>query len=217
MLLRRLIAFPGLDAFAVPIQIVELELHELHLRVLGQHLVQILRRVMEGKAHVLYQTLLLLLPEPVVAVKLFVHLVMQRPNVVDQIVIKVFHTGFFKLGLEYFVPILKRFYIVRMELGGEGIAVSGVAVRQGGLNRALALIAAVHPGRVKIGKATADKQIHHLLHLLYINAAAVVFVQQRQTHKAEAKFFRHNPVTSLFPLLYMRPQGPVKSILLRKP
>ena len=206
MLFRRLIALAGLDALTVPVQIVQLELHKLHLRVRGQHLVQKFGGVVEGKAHVPDQALLLLLPQPVVAVVLLIHLVVQGPHVVDQVVVKVVNAGFFKLGFEYFVPVLERMDIVRMELGGQGVAVSGVAVRKGGLYRALALIAAVHPGRVKIGEAPLNEHIHHLLELLYVNARFIVWVQSGQAHQSEAKFFCHDRLPPFF-LYYIAAAG----------
>jgi hypothetical protein len=64
-----------------------------------------------------------------------------------------------------------------------------MAVHESGFCHVLALEAAVHPGRVKIGKASLQKCIDHLFYLFHVNVARIGFVVQGQAHKAEAKFF----------------------------
>ncbi|EJW99641.1 hypothetical protein EVA_12253, partial [gut metagenome] len=67
-----LVDLAGVDPGALPVEVVELELHELHLRVDGEDLVQQVRRVVEREAHVADESPLLLLQQPVEALELLV-------------------------------------------------------------------------------------------------------------------------------------------------
>ena len=60
MLAGHLIVGAGGGLLGLPVGVVDLQLHELHVRVLGQKPVQQLRLVVEGKAVVLHKALRLL-------------------------------------------------------------------------------------------------------------------------------------------------------------
>ena len=64
MLFGDLVALARLHAGAVPVEIVDLELDELKLGVLGQHAVEQVGPVVEGKADVFDKPLRLLLANP---------------------------------------------------------------------------------------------------------------------------------------------------------
>ena len=58
-----LVAFAALHPGAVPIQVVQLQLHVLHLRMLRQHPIQQLRPIVVGKADMPHQTRFFLFPD----------------------------------------------------------------------------------------------------------------------------------------------------------
>ena len=184
-----LIAFAGLHALAVPVQIIDLELYKLHFRVLGQDAVQQVRMVVEGKADVPDHTLFLLLLQPGKAVQLFVDLVVLGAHVVQQVVVKIPRAGLFQLGVEDLVPILQRMDEARMQFVRQGEAVPRMAAGQRLLDGVLALERTIHPGRVKVGEPPFEEDVHHLPGLPDVDAARIVGVRQRQPHQAEPQFF----------------------------
>ena len=102
-----LIALAGLHPFAVPVQIVQLQLDKFHLGVFGQHLVQQIGMVMEGETDMLDQPLFLLLLQPAEAVQLLVDFVMLGAHVVQQVIVKIPRAGLLQLGVEDLVPVLQ--------------------------------------------------------------------------------------------------------------
>ena len=189
VLCRRLIHRAGLDPFALPVEVVELDLYKFHLRVLCQDLVQQLRRVVEGKARVLDEPLRLLVQQPVEAVKLLVLGVTARLDAVQEVVVEVARAGLLELLVEDAVAILEGVEEGAVELGRQGEALARVAVDNGGFGGLLTLEAVIHDGGVKVGEASADEEVHHLLELFDIDARVVVGVEKGQAHQAEAEFF----------------------------
>ena len=101
-----LIAFAGLHALAVPVEVVQLQLHELDLGVFGQHAVQHVGMVMERETHVLDEPLALFFGQPGKTVEFLVNFVVLDPDVVQQVVVKVAGAGLLQLGVEDLVAVL---------------------------------------------------------------------------------------------------------------
>ena len=198
MLLRRLIDGAGLDPFALPVQIVELDLDELHFRVLRQDPVQQLRRVVEGKAYMPHQALTPLLQKPVEAVILFIDRVAVGLDAMQQIIVEILRAGQLQLLLKDAVAVLKGVDKVAVELGGQRETIPGPAVHQRGLDRPLGLKAVIRDGRVEIGEASFQEKVHHSLELFQIDALFIVGVQQGKPHQAEAKIFHGSFSSDVF-------------------
>ena len=107
MLDSRLIAGPGLNPLAVPVQIVDLQLDKFQLRVLGQDFVQQRGVAVEGEAGAPDQALLLFVHQPAKAVQVFKLLVRAAVYAVKQVVVKIAGSGLFKLLVENIVPALQ--------------------------------------------------------------------------------------------------------------
>ena len=89
MLSRCLITFPGLDAFIVPVQIIDLKLYYFNLRMRSQNLVQKLRLVMEGNSDMPDLSLCFFLLYKRKAVQFQRYLIVDRPLIMKQIIIKI--------------------------------------------------------------------------------------------------------------------------------
>ena len=189
MLYSDFIASAGLNPLAFPVQIIDLQLNKFHLRMLRQDLIQQLGAAVERESGMFNQPCRLFIQKPAEAVQLLIFRQHGSFNAVDQIVVKIGDAGFLKLFVEDPVPVFQKIDITGVQLGGQGVAVSGMAVHEGGLCRVLALEAAVHPGCVKVGKASLQKPVYHLFDLFHVDVARIGLVVQRQAHKAEAKFF----------------------------
>ena len=186
---RRLIAGPGLYPLALPVQVVDLELHEFHLRVLREDLVQQLGGAVEGEAGVLHQSLGLLVQQPAEAVELLVFGIAAGFDAVEQVVVEVARPGLLQLVVEDPVPVLQGIEKAAVQLRGQREAVPGVAVHQRRLCDPLAGEAVVHDGGVEVGEALFDEPVDHLLDLLDVHGGVVVRVGQRHAHQAESKLF----------------------------
>ena len=159
----------GLDPLALPVQIVELHLHKLHVGIFGQDLIQQLGRVVEGKAGVLHKAFGLLLEKPVEAVVFLVLQIVGGLDAVDEIIVKIACAGLLELFVEDPVAVLEGMEEAAVQLGGQRKAVPGIAVHNGFLRGALAGKAVIHDSRIEIGKAPFDKDIDHFLELIHID------------------------------------------------
>ena len=157
--------------------------------MLCKHLIQKFCTVMERKSHMLHQTLRLFLRQPGETVQLSINFIMLFSHIMKQIIIKILHACFLHLLIKNFISVLFCLNKSRMKLCGKGIAFSGMTAYQNILYCIFTLKCTVHPGGVKICKASLQKSIHHFLCLFYINASCVLRIQKRQTHQTETKFF----------------------------
>ena len=124
-----------------------------------------------------------------------------RVDIVQPVVVEITGAGSAKLLLKEPFAVFLLLEHIGGELGGEGKAVARMTGDQRLLRRFLTLAAAVHPGSVKVGEALFQEAVYHLLHLLHVDAAVVVGVQQRQPHQAEAEFLFTHSISSFFRLL----------------
>ena len=105
----------------------------------------------------------------------------------QQVVVKVAGARLLKLLIEDLVAALKTVEEAVVQLGRQGKTLARITINQGLLGDALAGKAVIHPRGVKIGEALGHEQVDHLLDLLNIHRGAVVWVELRHAHKAEAE------------------------------
>ena len=91
----------------------------------------------------------------------------------EQVIIKISGSGFFKLCAEDPVPVFKRMDESGMELCCQSKRFSRVAGCQDFFYGAFAGKPVVHPGGVKVSEALFQKQVHHLFYLLQIDIRRV--------------------------------------------
>ena len=182
-----LVAGARLNPLALPVQIVYLQLHKLHLGMLGKDLVEQFWVVVIREAHVAHQTGLLLLEQPLKAVELLVVRIAACLDAMQQVIVEVVDAGLLELRVEHVVAPLQRVEELVMQLGGKGIALSRIAVHERRLGNVLACKAVVHPCGIEVGKASVHKQVDHLLNLLHVHVRGIVWIESRQAHKAESE------------------------------
>ena len=175
------VVLPRGDLGVIPVGVVDLQLDKVHVGVLGQQLVQQGRGAVEGKAVMADQAPGLLLLHEIPQVPVVVVLDIGILDGVKQVVIKIAGAGpgqaLFQLLLGLFLGLGHP----GVQLGGQGVAVPGVALHQGLADGILA--AGVDIGRIKISKTRRQEGIHHLAGLGHINFLS----HFGQPHQAEAQ------------------------------
>ena len=173
----------------LPVQIVELELDELHLRVLRQNAVQHVRLVVEGEAQAADAALGLLLRQKFEGAQPPGDLIAGGGDGVEQVVVEVRHAALVQLLLEegrllllrVLGPEVEQGHLVRQEK-----PLPGVALHQGPADDVLALPAVVHVGGVEVGVAPLQETVHHGAHLGLVHPALLLGVRHGQAHHAKA-------------------------------
>ena len=178
-----LIALAALDGHVVIVQIIELDLHDLDGRIVGQNLLQHGGAVMERDAHMADLALGLEGEGRLIGAAVPVVLVVCHALGVHQIKVKVVHAAGCKLALKERADVLFLFKIGPAQLVGQDIVLPRVTAGQALLQGQLALALKVAVGRVKIIEALLQKAVHHLFCLLYID----VLADHGQAHTAEAE------------------------------
>ena len=188
---RHLVAAAGLHLGVLPVQIVDLKLDEVHLRVLGEHLLQQLGGAVEGEARLTDVPFRLLLLDKGEAVQPLGDLVVLVVDAVEQIVVEKLHAAALELELEHVGLLLGGglFQLGQGQLGGQGEGVPGVPLHQAAVHRLLTGASVVEVGGVKVGKAPLQKQVHHLAHLGEVDGSVVLGIQKGEAHTAKTKFF----------------------------
>ena len=114
----------------VPVHIVELNLHHLHLWVLGKNPIENLRFVVKGNAQMADLALRLQLQGNLISAAVLVVLEILRALGMHQVKIKIRHSAGGQLAFKERADILFLMEIVAGELVGQHIPVSGVAAGQ---------------------------------------------------------------------------------------
>ena len=184
MLAGHLVAPAGLDVVVLPVRVVDLQLDELHLRVLGEQLVQHVGLVVEGEAHVLEQALLLHLQGVVPNAELVKGLGAVVAAVVQQVEVEIPGTGAPQRGLQHLLGLAGGLGPgPGGQLGGQLEALPGVPVHQSGFYSLLGFAPQIAVGRVKIGEAGLQELVHHLFGLFQVH----FLVQHGQAHQPKAQ------------------------------
>ena len=165
----------------VPVGIVDLELDEVHVGVLGQQAVQQGRGAVERKSIPADAAGRLLLPDKVPQAPRIV-----LPDVgvlqgVEQVIVKVPGAGAGQALFQLAAGVLGVPGHAGIQLGGQGVAVPGMALDQGPAGGVLAAV--VDVGGVKVGKARLQKGVHHPAGLLDVD----LLPRLRQAHQAKAQ------------------------------
>ena len=182
---RHLVVGPGGDSRILPVGVVDLQLDKFRVGVRREELVQNLRRGVEREAPMLDEAFLFLLLYEVPEVVFIVLPVVPRLEGVEQVVVKVPGSGALQAGIELlFGALLVVGAHPGTQLGGQGVALPGIAVHQGRLGRPLRVTAIVDVGGVKVGQSGSHKQVHHLLDLLHVDLSILPL---GQAHQAKAQ------------------------------
>ena len=179
------IALAGLNIIAVPIGVVDLELHKLHLGMLGQDLVQDFGLVMEGEANMLGDASFLKLDHVVPGIKLVTDLQLGSVKSVEQVKVKITRTCSFKGGLDEFFHILFFLDVYDGQFVGKLEALPGETLDNGFFCGQLGSSAAIDIGGVNIGKTVGEEMVGHFFDLFHINGTILVL---RKAHKAKTQF-----------------------------
>ena len=188
-----LIAFTRLHQLTLPVNVVQWDLHELHLGMLRQDAVQQLRGGMERKAKMLD------IParKPLVRVveqttgldhaALSVHaVVIDGLEVVKQIIVNIVHAEVLQLLGEDRFNLILFLQRERRELGCHCEAVAGMALHNGFAGCFLTFAVVVDVAGVEVRVPCPKKCVHHLKKLWVIEICGVA-VFHRQAHHAETK------------------------------
>ena len=180
-----LIALAALHGRVVVIHIVELQLHDLHLGIVGQNLLQHLGTVVEENAHMADLALGLEGEGRLVGAALLIVAVVACTLRMHQVIIKVFHAAGRQLAFKQGADIGLGLKEVAGQLVGQDIAIPGIAAGQAGLQRRFALALNIAVGGIKVVEARLQKSVHHTAGFGGIHRVAV----HRQAHAANPKFF----------------------------
>ena len=183
------IAAAGLNGGILPVQIVDLQLYKVHIRVLGEDLFQQISAVMEGEAHIHNLAVSLLLAQPVEGIQLLDSGPGTGIDIVQQEVIKELYTAVFQLFGKVLVHIRSFPQLDERQLGSQGEAVPGVTLDQCFPYSLFTGDTVVNIGGIKVGEPTLQEGIHHLFKLRHINGGDIARIEHRQPHAAKTKFF----------------------------
>ena len=178
-----LIAFACLNLRVVQINIIQLKLHDLRLRIFREDLIEHLGGVVERDADVLYSALRFQLKGCLVGSAALEFLKNVLALRVHEIEVKILHAAGFELALKERTYVLLFIKIRACELIGEDIALSRAALHKALPYGCLALAAEVAVSRIEIIKPLCKEVIDHLAKFRKIHLVAV----HRQTHTAEAE------------------------------
>ena len=190
MRLGHLVALAALDGGAAPVQPVDLQLHEVNLGVVGEHLLEHVGRVVEREAHPAHAAGALLLGDELEGVEALCHLVVVHVDVVGEVVVHVVGAETPQLLLEdgsllgLVGALLAQ--LAERHLGRDGERVARVARHHGLAHGALAHVLVVHPRRIEVGEAAVDELVGHALEGRHVDLG-VVLADVRQAHAAKAQ------------------------------
>ena len=185
MLSADFIAFSGLNRRVIIVDIVELELYHLYLRILGEDLVKNLRTVMERDSKMADLSLFLEFQCRLIRMTFLELFKLFNILGMHQIKVKILHSAAFQLGLKKRADILFFFEEISCQLIRENIAFSRVTARQAVFDRKLALSADIAARRVKVIESLFQEIIDHLTDLFLVH----LFPDHRETHTAKSKIF----------------------------
>ena len=146
-----------------------MQLHKIHLRVLGQNGIQHIGGIVEGKTHLLHLALAFHLGHKFKGAQFFRNVVVFGIQAVKQIIVKVIHPALLLLLLKD--P--RQIFLLFQKHGGHfirhGEAVPWVPLHHGPAQNLFALIFHVHIGGIKISKALFQKPVNHGAHRFKLN------------------------------------------------
>ena len=177
------VAFAALDRGVVEVDVVELNLHDLNLRVLAQDFIQHLRPVVEGNADVADFPLLFQFERRLIGTARLEVLENLCALGVHQVKVEIIYAAEFQLAFKKRTNILFLFKICHRQLVGQNEPVSRIAAGETCFDCLLALALQIAVCSIKIVKARVQERIDHPAGLLDIHLA----VLHRKAHVAEAE------------------------------
>ena len=190
------IALSGLNSGILVVEIIELDLHDLDLRILGQNTFQHLRRVMEGNPDMPDLSLLFQVERRLIgaaAPELFKIFTRLR---VHQIEVEILHAACLELALKEGTDVLLFLEIGLGQFVGENERLARMALDEAVAQRRLALARKIAVRRIEVVEALGQEGVDHALELRVIDLAPL----HRQAHAAEAEIFMYvfkHPLSSL--------------------
>ncbi len=130
MLSCHLVDLPALDRGVLIVQVVELDLHDLDLRVIGQNPVQNIRLVVEGDADVPDLSLPLQLERSLIRMTALELLIVRAALCVHEVEVEVVDAAPFKLLFKKRPDVLLRLEIRLRQLVRQNVAIPGIAACQ---------------------------------------------------------------------------------------
>ena len=185
---RHVVAAVRLDAGIVPVEVVDLQLHELRFGVRREDLVEQLRAVVERESDVADTPLGFHAGGEGEAVEALDGAVVRGVEVVQQVVVEVVDAAFRELFGEDPLLIPFGFEEHRRELGGQCEAAAGMTLDERLAHDALAVEIMVHVGRVEVGEAPFEEGVDHAFDLGDVHGLEVAGLCERQPHTAESQF-----------------------------
>ena len=182
-----LVAGVGLDVGALPVQVVQLELHHLDLRVLVQDQLQGVGGGVEAEADVLRQAPLLGGFQEIPAPGVVNGLQLPRADAVEEEDVQVFQAGAFQLGAQDGLVVLIGADAPQGDLVHHLEAVPGVLGQQAVFDHFLAVALMVDIGGVEPAEAPGHVEVDHLLHLGVVDVLLSAAGEGGQAHEAEAQ------------------------------
>lgn len=185
------VAAVRLDAGVVPVEVVDLQLHELRFGVRREDLVEQLRAVVERESETADAPFGLHAGGEGEAAEPFGGAVVRGVEVVQQVVVEVVDAAFRELFVENPLLILLGLEEHRGELRGQREAVAGMPLDERFAHDALRAEVVIHVGRVEIGEAPFEEGVDHPFDLGNVHCREIAGFGQRQPHAAESQFARH--------------------------
>ena len=203
VLARDLHVAARLDNRTFPIQIVHLQLDEVHLRMRLQQFLKRIGAIVHAEAHVANFASRLHLLRPFPQTEVVELLRTLAAYVVQQVVVHIVGAQTLKRRVQ---ARLRCFGVGKrpgQALRGNGEVFARIALHQRLVQRNLRLAVVVHECGIEIRTTRLHKRVHHLFDLLNVNSGDVFGVGQRQAHAAKAQlrhrsvFFYHEMLLSL--------------------
>ena len=171
----------------VPVQVVHLQLHEFHLRVIGEQRIQGVGAVVHREADVADLARGFLLGHEIPHAVLVEHGRARVAHVMQQVEVDVVGAQARKRGVQACLRCLGVGQRPGQAFRGQRIAFARVPFHQGLAQRDLGSALVVHVGGVEVGAARFQERIHHLAELRDVDALHVIRVGKRQAHASESE------------------------------
>ena len=187
VLAAHLVVLAGLDTAVFPVEVVDLQLHELGVGPAVEQFVEVLGVVVVREAQATDLAGVALLAQEVPRVgAVGVDGVLSAKGM-QQVVVEVLHAAFLKLLLEDALLVAVLLDEGAGQLVGQHVGVAVVAFHEGFAHGTLAGALMVEVEVVEVSETSGEILVHHLTHERYINRSGVCRVGQRQTHAAKAE------------------------------
>ena len=183
------VAEPRLHLRIVPVKVIELQLHDLHLRMLREDRLEKRCIAMEGKSQVMHLALRFQLLHKFKCTEGLCFFVGRWIQPVQPVVIDVVYAEPLQLPCEKSWHFLRLFQHEHGQLISDRKIFARIPLHDCFTKSDLTLPVMVAGCCVEIRKTSSEKCIHHLFHSFNIYALCVRLIQQRQTHQAKTKFF----------------------------